>query len=297
MTFRPYPTRSGLISLGAAIVFAALAMYSLTVLFSRQPPAQMFWSLLGVLAALALALLAVYWTNSAFNLRYYLDRNGLIIYWGLAQQAVPFEHIRQIIPGSTLTGDATFRGVNLAGLRAGSGRHPEIGALRYRTTAPLADSTLVITKTGGYVISPQQPQKFMAAWQSRQPLGPTRQWAERTRRPWPFSNPLLADRLAWGLLGGGLLLLLALLGYIALNYVDFPGALPVHFNNLGRADRIAPKIFLLVLPTVGATVWLFNLLLGSLIYPREKVGARLLWGSTVLLLLCMWVALFTITGA
>ena len=96
------------------------------------------------------------------------------------------------------------------------------------------------------------------------------------------------------MLGSAALLLLALLGYISLNYLDFPQALPIHFDSLGRADRIASRVFLFTLPAAGAIVWGINFILGSLIYRREKIGAYLLWGSTIAMQLGLWMALLTI---
>jgi hypothetical protein len=44
-------------------------------------------------------------------------------------------------------------------------------------------------------------------------------------------------------------------------------------------------------------VWGINLLLGSFVYRREEVGAYLLWGSTVITMVGLWVALFSVTGS
>ena len=63
-----------------------------------------------------------------------------------------------------------------------------------------------------------------------------------------------------------------------------------------RADRIADKLVLFTLPAAGAIVWLTNAILGSLIYRREKVAAYLLWGSSIAMQLCLWVAVLTITA-
>jgi uncharacterized membrane protein len=102
--------------------------------------------------------------------------------------------------------------------------------------------------------------------------------------------------LAWWLLGLAGLICLALFGYLAFIFPDLPASLPVHFNALGRADRIDDKSTLLILPAAGAIVLIVNALLGELFYRQEKVAAYLLWGSATVMQICLWVALYTITA-
>ncbi len=297
MRFQPYPTRSGFLSLGATVFCGVVAGYLLLLLLHKNTPPQIFQTLLGLLVMLILTGLAAHWTFVAFKLRYHLNRNGVAIQWGLGQQRIPFNNILQIVQGNSVSNLPTFRGINIGGLRFGRGELDNYGTLKYHTTASLSDSLLIITPGQTYVISPQQPEQFLKAWQARQNLGPTQEWVEGFRRWRPFDPPLLTDRLAWWLLGMAALLLVSLLGFISLFYPELPGALPIHFDNLGRADRIAPKIFLFTLPVAGGIVWGINLILGSLIYRRERVGAYLLWGSTILVQLGLWIALLTITAA
>jgi hypothetical protein len=295
MTFQPYPTRSGFIFLGLALFLAALAFILTNLLLQQRQPPEIFMFLLSLLIVLAAITLVVYWTVIAFRLAYHLNRNGVAIQWGLGQQRIPFNLIKTIIPGKDIALPTQLRVLNIAGLRFGWGILPEYGPLKFRGAAPLSESLLIVTDKQTYVISPRHPNAFLKAWQLRQNLGPTQQWGEGMRRYWPFNIPLLADPLTWQLLGIAASLILALLGYICLNYPDFPPSLPIHFNSLGQADRIADKITLFVFPTVGALAWTLNLILGSLFYRQEKVAAYLLWGSTIVLKLCLWAAVLTIT--
>jgi len=296
MSFQPYPTRSGFIALGAAVIFGAAAIWLVNLLLRQQSPSQTFTLLVGLLLVLGLTGLALYWMLIALRLNYHLTRNGLAIQWGLGQQRIPISTIKNIVPGKNITTPANFKGLNIGGLHIGRGQLSQYGPLKFRSTAPLSQSLLVVTPNQAYVISPQNPNSFLKAWQDRQPLGPTQQWIPHTQRQWPLNIPLFADPLTWWLLGAAALLCLALLGYISLRYQDFPPSLPIHFNSLGRADRIADKSTLFVLPAAGAAVWIINAFLGSIIYSREKLGTYLLWSSTIAMQLCLWVAIFTITG-
>ncbi|MCG3208858.1 MAG: hypothetical protein FOGNACKC_02471 [Anaerolineae bacterium] len=297
MTFQPYPTRAGWIALAAGLVLATVAILMLNIVLDPPGPPQFFQAVVAFLVALGLALMAIYWAIAGLTLRYHLNRNGIVIQWGVAQQFIPFEHIIKIVPGHTLSDLPTFRGVNFIGLRFGRGELPGFRLLRFRSTALVGHSLLVITDRASYVISPQQPEAFIKAWQARQSLGPTQDWPEGISRRWPFDTPLFNDALALWLIGLSAALLLVLLGLISLTYSALPAALPIHFDSLGRADRIAPKLFLFTLPVAGAIVWVVNLVFGGILYRREQIGAYLLWGSTIVTMICLWVALFTITGA
>lgn len=297
MTFYPYPTRAGWIALAAGLVLAVVTLLMLNVVSDPQSPPQFFQAVMGFLAVLGLTLIALYWAIAGLTLQYHLNRNGIIIHWGFTQQYIPFEHIVEIVPGHTLPALPTFKGINLGGLRFGRGELAGYSTLRFRSTAAVGHSVLVVTQRASYLISPQQPDEFIKAWQNRQTLGPTQDWTEGLSRHWPFDTPLFSDVLAWWLLGLSGVLLLVLLGLISLTYSALPAALPIHFDSLGRADRIAPKLFLFTLPAAGAIVWAVNLVFGGLLYRREQLGAYLLWGSTIITMICLWVALFTITGA
>ncbi len=297
MNFQPAPGLGrGYLFVGT-LVGAIFTLIALNLLFQQETPPQMFVALSGVLVALSVTMLLGYLALIAANIRYHLNRNGLTIYWGVSRQRIPFNDIEQIVPASEHVDGVTFQGINLAGLRLGRGVLAGGRSLKFRGIAGAEQSLLILTAQQAYLISPRAPAQMIEAWQARQAIGPTQQWHEGTRPLWPFDTPLLSDQLAWSLIGGGVLLLIAMLGYISLNYPELPATLPVHFNGLGRADRIAPKVFLFTLPAVGAIVWLTNFLLGSVVYRRERMGAYLLWGSNAAVQLSLWVAMFTITGA
>ena len=296
MTFEPSSTRSGLVTLFAAIIFGSVTVWLINLLAQQTDPLLIFRLAVSVLLALLLTGLALYGTIVAIKLRYDLSRNGLAIQWGLLQYRIPVDHIETIIPAQTVAEPARFWGLNLAGLRFGWGRLAGFSPLKFYAAAPLPDSLLVVTLGRTYVISPRQPARFMQAWQSRQTLGPTQLWSARTQRTWPLNTPLLIDPLAWRLLGLAGLVWLALAGYLAFNFDLLPAALPVHFNAAGQTDRIAEKSALLVLPAAGLIALIVNALLGELVYTREKLAAYFLWGSTVVMQVCLWAALLTITG-
>ncbi len=296
MSFKPYPSYSGFIFLSITAVFGVAIIFFIDRLLVQVEPARAFLYLVGLLIALALAGLGAYWTVVAFRLNYHINRNGLAIQWGLSQQRIPIDKINNIMWGRDVAAPLEFKGFVMDGLHLGWGKLAEYNLLKFRTTAPIYQSLLIVTPRQTYLISPRHPQKFIDAWQARQHLGPTQQWTTSARQQWPLNIPVLLDPLTWWLLGAAALLTITLLGYISLRYAELPPSLPIHFNNLGRADRIADKITLFIFPAAGATFWAINALLGGLIYKAEKLGAYLLWGSSIAIELCLWVAVFTITA-
>lgn len=296
MAFQPYPTRSGFISLGVTVVAGLVAVLLLDTLLQQTAPPPIFGLLLGFLVTMTIFLAALYWTVVAFRLQYQLNRNGLAIQWGPSQYLVPFEQIKAIIPGHDCSAQPTFKGINLAGLRVGRGDLAEYGVLKFHTTAPFADSLLVVTADQSYIISPDRPADFIKAWQRRQSVGTTQQWQAGLDAHWPLNLPLFTDRLAQLFFGLSLLICLALFGYLTLIYADLPASLPIRFDALGQPDRIAAKSTLAIFPAVGVVVLGLNTLLGIFIYTKEKIAAHLLWGSTVILELSLWVALLQITA-
>ena len=295
MNFQPYPTKFGHFALAVAVVCALIMLVLIDVLLRQTVPSTIFWLLVATLLAVGATITAVYCSIIGFKLKYHLNRNGLIIQWGLCQKRIPLHHIEEIIPGEIVKEPIRFRGFELAGLRMGRGESDELGRIAFHTTAPLERTLLVLTPEQTYGISPQDPSAFLKAWHDRQALGPTQHWCEEVRRGWPLSIEVLVDPLCWWLVGSAAVICLALLGYVSLSYAGLPTLLPVHFDNFGQADRIVDKFSLFILPAVGAIALGVNLILGGFIHHREKVAAYMLWGSTIVVQLFLWIATLTIT--
>ncbi|NJN95229.1 MAG: hypothetical protein HC875_14550 [Anaerolineales bacterium] len=111
MNFQPYPTRSGFIALGLALLTGAAAFFLINLLPLQTNLADIFKLLVGVLVLVGVAGLALYWAFVAFKLHYHLNRNGLAIQWGMARLLIPFDSINKIVSGSTLETGPSFAGL------------------------------------------------------------------------------------------------------------------------------------------------------------------------------------------
>jgi hypothetical protein len=294
MIFRSFPTKSGYIFSGIALIFGTAAVYMLSLWPQLTDWPARFNVTIGAIAMLTATVTALYGAVIAFKLRYQLNRNGLIIQWGLTRHQIPFNSIEAILPGATLPETSRLKTLNIAGLHMGRGELADYGPVKIFTTAPPAGSLLVVAHRQAYLISPQTPDQFITAWQARRQLGPTQRWAQGITRNWPLNIPWLTDRLTWGLFGPAALIYLGLFGYVASIFAQLPPSLPIHFNALGRADRIADKSALFTLLIGGGLVLVINLIIGALLYNRGKIAAYLLWAITILVQISLGIALQTI---
>jgi len=104
------------------------------------------------------------------------------------------------------------------------------------------------------------------------------------------------DRLAWVLMGLGLLFNLALHIYMTLVFDQLPDMLSFHFNVIGQVDRIANRTAILRFPQLAILILALDSGLGFLIYRRQRVAAYLVWGGGLVLQLLVWGAVLTIIG-
>ena len=291
-TFKPVPHYGGWITLGLAALFFALATAALFALRGRPVNGGTFWLGATSLTAYGLSLFFVYRSCTLFQMQYYLDRNGLEIQRGSVIQRIPIGNISAIQPANELsTPSRRFFGYSLPDWCTLSW-----GKLVFRATAPLPESLAVQSKDAVYIISPQNPQQFIEAWQLRLPLGPTQHWQEETICHSVWAHPLLRDKLGLRLIGGAALLTLILVGAVMIAYPGWPAVIPIRFDALGRSAGIAERQQLLWIPVGGAVIFLFNLFLGLFFYKKDRVAAYLLWVVAMALQIGLWVGVRMITG-
>jgi hypothetical protein len=70
--------------------------------------------------------------------------------------------------------------------------------------------------------------------------------------------------------------------------------LPLHYSGLGTVDLIGPRVDLYRMPGIGGIVFLTNLILASLVYPRERLAALTLLTMSLLVQVMLIVATINI---
>jgi hypothetical protein len=256
-----------------------------------------FSFLMGLIVVLSLPVLIwfVYQTASGLTLRYYLDRNGVAVRWAGNEWIIPIRAIQRIVLGDDLeSAIVRRRGVRWRGHERGEGMVPSIGRTRFLATRPLPEQLLLVTPGQAVAISPRDAEGFLEAYESRRELGPNRLLEQEVRQASWLNWPLWTDRTARALLGAGAVINVALFGYLSARFPNLDPQLPLHFNSLGYVDRIGTKIELLALPIIALIILGTNLVLGLLLYKRERAGSYLLWGAAAAAQVLFWLATFSI---
>ena len=245
--------------------------------------------------SLPLLLYLAYRTWGCFTLEYWVDRDGVTIIWGPMRQPVPMGQIERVVRGDSPT--ATRRWWPWPGPYAAARWQSPLGQLLSYATRPPAEQLLLVTPMAVYGISPAEPELFLEVLQERHLLGPARTLPTEPIWPRMWRWRFWQDRVGQGLLLAGLLLNLALFGFLCYRFPALPERLPLHFNAAGQPDRIGPRQGLFLLPLIGLLAWGINGAWGGMIYRRQRPGAYLLWGGAVAVQIIAGLALWSLIGS
>lgn len=263
---------------------AVWAFVLMSVLLGRALTQPISLGLLGpYLAAAAfffMACLFTYWTFGCHTLRYVIDRNGLIIHWGLTRQVVPMDRIERLVPGRRLP-EPRVEGVSWLGHHIGLGQVEGVGdTLFYTTHRSREDLLYVVTPSQAYGLSVEDDALFARELQTRQGQGILYQLQQGPERHGLAGQPFWADRLAQGLAAGAILACALVFATVFSRYEGLSETMPLSFPSLGGITRIASKEELLTLPTTAFGILLVNLILGYALHAWERVlGYLLLIGA------------------
>lgn len=290
MSFRPSPCRSRWEAL-LVISWILIADLSLLIWITRRPVDGIsFLMLMGVLVSLPVLLWLGFRTWGAFNLAYSLDRNALRIRWAGTEQVIPMSEVQQVITGGQELGGRSLIHWPAPFVRSGTG----LGILYLHrfATRPLPDCVLIQTPSATFALSPLNQEQFLESLERYHSLGPLRpvSLARRGLRFCP-ANPL-ADPAGRWLLGLGMAGALLLFGLLMIQYPSLPEMLVFNYNSLGQPESVRPRQALFLLPIIGLAAFFVNGVGGVLMgCQRQRVGAYLLWGSTLLVQTLVFLAM------
>ena len=245
-------------------------------------------SVLVLLSLPWLGLLA-YWLYGLFTLQYHLDRNRLFIHWGPTWQIIPLPEIERVEIGPRLASPLRYRGAWWPGYWSGHGQVVDVGLTLFYATSPAARQVILLTPALAYAISPPDPEAFLREFELRRDMGPTQLLEQSSHQPGFAGWTFWADRAAQGLLVSGSLMAVALFGRLCWHYASLP-------EQIDYIGRIGQRSGLFALPVIGLLVLAMNLVLGFLLYRRERVGAYLVWGSVAAVHVLLWLALGQLAG-
>lgn len=263
------------------------------------------------LVLLTLAPLAViaYRIYDLLHLRYEFDRNQLVITTAAITQIVPIRSIERILyepkssvpgtgaPGPSSSGSglkAKIRSLVWPGCSIGPGEIEDIGLTLFYGVTPPRDQAIVVTPTLAYGISAPDGQEFEQVFSACRALGPNSEVHQSSAHAAYFDWPIWQDRVAQGVLLGGILLCAVLFAILLFRYPHLPNVLPMHYDAVGRVDRIAPRSDAFDLPIIGLITWATNVVLGILFYRRQRMLSYLAWSGTLVVLVLILMALWNI---
>ena len=287
--------RKGLIWGAVLLAALLLASASLAVQVWRAPFAleQYMRSLLLVLG-LGLSAVVGYGIAALAGLRYHVERNGIVIRWGLAREVIPCREIEEISP--LPAGGRVFGGFGWPGLRVGRCHVAGIGVVQAYAADAAEQGLLIRTRCGNYLVTPQQPAEFLVDHKARSCLGELQQWRQERRVPRLFRLGIWGDRMAGWLFLAGALLNLVFFGYLAANYPRLSPRLALAFDANGLVARIGARTELVVLPLVSLSLLVLNAVLAAWVHRRERVLALLLLVNLPAVQILAWLATSRMIG-
>ncbi len=227
-----------------------------------------------------LAVIAAYWTYGAASLRYTLDRNGLVIQWGLVRQVVPMDSIKRLVRGELVTLPG-ISGINWPGYHVGSADTKDVGeTLFYSTHRRLSDLVYIVTPTMTYAVSPPDVRQFIYEVEATQKLGATVTLRQMPRRHLLADQQVWFDRLAQGLAVAAIVLCVVTFGVIFRAYAGLPQNIAISFPPLD-IERVAPKHELLSLPTTALAVLIVSFVVGFALRAWERAASYMVLASLV----------------
>lgn len=229
---------------------------------------------LGIVVALIVALLLLWYALRLASLTYQLDRNGIYVRrWG-SRYTIPLHQI------STVTNPEDTSATDRATLRFGQGRP--------------AQTLVITTNLAQYRLALRDRDRFARELQERQQLGIVQTHVEG----WSWSRPTLrafwkAATVRW-LLAGIVLLNLAVWGLLTWRYPLLAETIPVRFDPVGGTAGTRPRLYTLLLPSVATAMWLGDLVLALLFYRRARLASELLLLGGLLVQAAILVAIWFI---
>jgi hypothetical protein len=230
-------------------------------------------------------------TWAAFSLDYWIDRNAVTVQWATFRQVIPLQSVLRVIHGG-LPAVAPMPWTQWPAPYIGTTRALGLPNIQMLATRPLEECLLLDTGESVFALSPRHADEFLDALQARYRLGPVAATALERTRSTAWQRLFGQDQLGPFLLAGGLVGTLLLFGLLMVRFPNLPDAMAFHYNSQGLPDVVREKTALFLLPAIGLLTWLINGVWGLwMAFRRQRTGAYMLWGGTLVVQICSYMAL------
>jgi hypothetical protein len=293
----PPPKRRGLIVHGIVIlVLTGIAVAGFVTLSRAEVGPAFLVSLLVALASFIPLPFFVYRAYALMQADYHLDRDSLVIKWGLRVEDISLTDIEFIRSADDLTVPLKLPSLPLPGGLIGVRRHPDLGVVEF-LAADAKKLLLVATARRVFVISPEEPAKLTQTFARATELGSLMPVESKSVYPSFVITQAWSSNLARYLWLTTFFLNLGLFIWASLIIPTMPRvALGLQFS--GGAIETAPSSQLIILPVVSLLLSVVGWVAGLYFYrwEKERVLAFIVWGSSMLMSLSFLIAvLFIVT--
>jgi hypothetical protein len=297
LIFYPPHRRGLVIQILGILISLAVGVVSLWQASQAPIGLQFLLYLLPVLLALVLIPLIGYRAYALWRASYTLQRDGILINWGLREEIIPMDVIDWVSPSQQLDQKLPLPRLRWPGAVLGV-RHLSDGSRVEYLSAQSSPTILISTAERIYVISPATPEEFVDAYHRFAELGSLTPLAGHSVYP---ANIL---RLVWASLPARIMLLSGLTAsailfvYVILN-VPAREAISLGFNSTGTPSEKGPAVYLLLLPILNGIFYFSETLLGLYFFRSEekKSLAYVLWGSALFTALLFLMAVYLLLEA
>lgn len=279
--FSPPRRRGLLIYLGGMLVALILVTILLGAAVSQEPGLPVILLVLGAFLIALPIPFALYRLYALLRSGYWLGRNGLRLRWGLRFIDMPYDQIVDVARVEELENPLELPPWAWFGSLMGQRNDAELGKLEFMASDP-ANLVLLGTAEGVYVISPADPQDFVAVYKRESERGSLRPIPARSVLPSFVLAEAWAEPRVPALLVAGAVLALSLLVLVGVLSPQLE-AISLGFAADGKPLEPVAGVQLFLLPALNLFFYMGNFVMGLLFY-REPQGIRfssILWASSL----------------
>lgn len=288
---RPPRTMGTLIGAGASSLALVLAAALVARAFGWPVSFTQFLAYLGAGVLIVLAAIFGFWAYGCFSLRYVMDRTGLTVAWGPVKHFVAIDRITALTHGRGEQ-KLTTGGLGWWGYHIGCGHVEGFGDVLFFSTHRAPEELVYVqTAAATYGLSPADPVRFIAEAQRFLQAGKPERRAAVHRDP-VAAHPIWADHTGQILGAAGVILNVALWGFVCAIYPSLSNEITMEFPPIGDIATLHSRAGILKIPATASAILALNLFAGLVFEWKERAAAYLLLSGAIVFQAVFWVAAF-----
>jgi hypothetical protein len=290
------PPRSRGLTLHTTLIVVLVAIGVVFAVLAYRQPIDLLFTLYISIAVLVFFLISVlaYRLYALRRANYSLDRDKLILAWGLRVEQISISDIEWVRPLTTLARPLPLPVFRLSGSVLGVRRHPDLGPVEFLASDERS-LLLVATPRRIFAISPESPVDFLQYIQRIIETGSLSPTLSQSLYPSFIVAQAWTSLLVRFLWLAGLFLNIGLLAWVSLITPSL-GPISLGFLPSGAPRMPVTGLALILLPIVSAFFYLIGWVVGLVIYRRESQRsiAHIVWTGGVVSSLLFLVAVMLI---